>query len=150
VEWGRGWECNLDQQFQLAVSNSLCRYNKATEGEYSLKPQGETAAQRSDPERRLSNLTNVCFSVHKVYACDLEIEQRRKCMSYCKLNPLFLSCSCKGFHHHSICSHVIAVGQMMQLVDAKRLLRRIKNRTAHHRHAAAHNRMQPSSSDEED
>ena len=137
------------------ISHMLFRYKKATGGEFALSRKGETAAQKADPERRLWHMCNVCFSVHQVYAFSPELEERKKRMSPSKLNPLYLSCTCKGFHHHSVCSHLIAVGQMLGVVDVKRLLGRIKNPSrggirGTHRHAAAYNRMQPLSSSSED
>ena len=147
---------NGDVAFASQVTYLSHRYNKAAEGKFALSTRGETAAQKANPERRLWHMCNVCFSLHKVYAFSPEVEERRKRMSPSKLNPLYLSCTCKGFHHHSVCSHLIAVGQMLEVVDVKRLLGRIKNpsrggiRGFTHRHAAAYNRMQPLSSSSED
>ena len=40
----------------------------------------------------------------------------------CDLNPLELVCTCKGFRHVGICSHVIAVNHYLEEIDLTHLL----------------------------
>ena len=129
---------------------TCCRYEAACKNQYSIKIAGESAAQAKDPERRLMHLTRVCGSLHKVYAYAAEKEQRMKTLSACPFNPRSLSCTCKGFRHHSICSHIISAGLLLGDIAVDRRLKVIRNPTSAHRRKAARSgaHMQPESSDE--
>ena len=43
----------------------------------------------------------------------------------CEFNPSKLCCSCKRFRHIGICSHVLAISHLIEVIDLKRLNERI-------------------------
>ena len=48
-------------------------------------------------------------------------------------NPLELMCTCKGFPHHCICSHVLAVSHLLKGIDLKKELQELSKRREAHR-----------------
>ena len=61
----------------------------------------------------------------------------------CRLNPLELMCTCKGFRHHCICSHVLAVSHLLKGIDLKKELQELSKRREAHRPRAAPGRSSP-------
>ena len=51
----------------------------------------------------------------------------------CSPNPLELMCTCKGFRHHCICSHVLAVSHLLKGIDLKKELQELSKRREAHR-----------------
>ena len=58
-------------------------------------------------------------------------EAQHLCMP--SLNPLQLLCTCKGFRHHCICSHVLGVSHLLKGIDLKKELQELSKRREAHR-----------------
>ena len=41
----------------------------------------------------------------------------KKAVMPCRLNPITLLCTCKGFKHHAICSHVLAISHVLKGIN---------------------------------
>ena len=56
----------------------------------------------------------------------------KKAVLPCRLNPLCLLCTCKGFKHHAICSHVLAISHVLKGINIREELKPLsKKREAH-------------------
>ena len=56
----------------------------------------------------------------------------KKAVLPCRLNPLCLLCTCKGFKHHAICSHVLAISHLLKDINIHEELKPLcKKREAH-------------------
>ena len=44
----------------------------------------------------------------------------KKAVLPCRLNPAFLMCTCKGYKHHGICSHVLALNHILKEINLRR------------------------------
>ena len=47
----------------------------------------------------------------------------KKAVMPCRLNPLCLLCTCKGFKHHAICSHVLAISHVLKGINIREELK---------------------------
>ena len=65
----------------------------------------------------------------KLFTC----KDYKKTILTCRLNPLELMCTCKGFRHHCICSHVLAVSHLLKGIDLKKELQELSKRREAHR-----------------
>ena len=57
----------------------------------------------------------------------------RKAVLPCRLNPAFLMCTCKGYKHHGICSHVLAISHLLKVIDIDEELKSLAPRRQAHR-----------------
>ena len=71
-------------------------------------------------------------------------------MADCWLNPKCFSCTCKGFKHHSICSHVVVAHCVLECYSIDRLVARIREPwgAGRRRKALGRSRCQPESDSE--
>lgn len=83
----------------------VSRYDELFAGK---KPHGLT---------KLESFIDLLFAVHVVQPAD---EAGRGC-PMCEFNPLYLVCTCKGFRHVGICSHVLVVNHWLDAIDVSYL-----------------------------
>ena len=96
---------------------------------------------------KFEKLRDVCNIMHKVESAAKMFgadKVQQVCLP-CRLNPLKLLCTCKGSHHHGICSHIIAVTHMIGEIDVERELEPLAPRREAHRprNARDGSRIQP-------
>ena len=95
------------------------------------------AAQGQTKEQLFEKVKEVCQSLHKVTKAPERIGTRgtteyKTAVMPCRLNPLCLLCTCKGFKHHAICSHVLAISHVLKGINIREELKPLsKTREAH-------------------
>ena len=100
-------------------------------------------------EELLHDVVDIYRSLHKVYFTSDVLEDRKKIMGDAKLNKLYYSCTCKGNHHKSVCSHSLIANHMEGAIDVKRFCVRIRCPSGKRRRGAVSGRhIQPVSGSE--
>lgn len=76
----------------------------------------------------LQRTVDCCQSLHHIFHVDPELEECKPCMLDSIYNPLYLSCTCKGFCHHSICSHIMVAHDLLGQYSLSALSKRVGGR----------------------
>ena len=116
------------------------RYEQARRGEVPDRCEARAAAPGASKKAVFDKVRDVCQSMHKVFlAAEVfgdnqpnSTRYRKSCLP-CRLNPLELWCTCKGFRHHCICSHVLAVTHRRGSIDLNAELAPLAPRREAHR-----------------
>ena len=74
--------------------------------------------------KSLETLLDVCASMHVVIPGDEAYD-----VPECEGNPGGLQCSCKGFKHTGICSHVLAMSHTLTKYNVRHQLREMGKKT---------------------
>lgn len=127
-------------RWQELKSSLIDRYEQARRGEVPDRCEARGAAPGASKKAVFDKVKEVCQSMHKVFlAADVfgndepNSTRYRKSLLPCRLNPLELWCTCKGFRHHCICSHVLAVTHVRGSIDLNAELTRLAPRREAHR-----------------
>ena len=89
-------------------------------------------------------------SLHKVFLSSKEESERKMIMGDARLNPSYLSCTCKGHHKSCACSHILCAGHLLGVVDVHRMSAKIKVPRGKIHKPVSGRRIQPASSGESD
>ena len=98
-----------------------------------MRSDAQRGSARQTPEQTFSKVREVCQSLHKVTKAAehwgrQSTQDYKKTILPCRLNPLQLLCTCKGFRHHCICSHVLAVSHLLKGINLKQELQGLSKR----------------------
>ena len=93
------------------------------------------------PMESFKEARDYCQCMHKVASAEhyfgIDTEESKKSVLPCRLNPARLLCTCKACRHHGICSHILAVSQVIGVIDLAKEGTSIGRVRENHRPSAA-------------